>query len=255
MTAVTVAILGVATTLMLAAVKAAWQLWSRRKSGPAVEVQARMFTVPGEWREDAKTMRFAGLALVEVEVTSRGGRDVSVEEWCFVSRSGDVIYPPPASRDGTSRGNDFMPSCPVPCDVRAHRGGHRWYLSLDWLETESEKRYWQFKELWRVADLRPCVRLAGNHGWVRSRRWGIRDEDPADEEPRRTDLAEWGLLCAKRWQDRLDSCRGWHDYRRWRREVSRPHRTVLRPALIPVSSDDGSLLEQPAIGRHPGPSA
>jgi hypothetical protein len=57
-------------------------------------------------------------------------------------------------------------------DVRAHHGGHRWYVSLDWLESESEKRYWQFKELWQVADLRPCVRLGGDTRWVRARRWG-----------------------------------------------------------------------------------
>lgn len=235
MTAVTVAILSVAATLMLATVKAVWQLWRQWKSGPAVEVRARMFIVPGEWRGDSKARRFADLPLVEVEVNDRGGPDVSVEEWCFVSRSGKVIYPPPTRRDSTSRGNDFMPSCPVPCDARAHRGGHRWYVSLDWLETESDKRYWQFKELWRVADLRPCVRLGGDRRWVRARRWGITDLDPADEEPRNTDLADFRFQCATRWRDWLDSWRGRHDYRRWRREVSQPHRAVLRLRLPPFS--------------------
>ena len=71
-------------------------------------------TVPGEWRGDSKTRWFADLPLVEVEESNRGGRDVSVEEWRFVSRSGEVIYLPPTRRDCTSRGNDFMPSCPVP---------------------------------------------------------------------------------------------------------------------------------------------
>jgi hypothetical protein len=158
-----------------------------------------------------------------------------------VSRSGEVIYPPPPRRDGTSRGNDFMPSCRVPCDVRAHHGGHRWYVSLSWLENESNKRYWQFKELWRVTDLRPCVRLGGDHRWVRARQWGITDENPADEDPRKTDLADWQLVCAMRWREWLDSWRGRRDYRRWRAEVSQPHQAVFRPALIPVISD-GPLL-------------
>jgi hypothetical protein len=210
-----------------------------------------MFTVPGEWRGDSKTRWSADLPLIQVEVSNRGGRDVSIKEWCFVSRSGEVMYPPPTRRDGTSRGNDFMPSCPVSCDVRAHRGSHRWYVSLNWLESESDKRYWQFNELWRVADLRPCVRLDGDRRWIRARRWGIADEAPADEEPRKTDLAEWRLLCATRWREWLDSWCGWHDYRRWRREVSRPHRAVLRPALIPVSSADGSPLEWAAIAGRP----
>lgn len=244
----TVAVLSLAATLLLSAVKAVWQMWSRRNSDPVVQVQARMFTVPAEWRGDAKTRRFADLSLVEVEVGNRGGRDVSVEEWCFVSRGGKVIYPPPARRDGTSRANDSMPSCPVPCDARAHHGCHRWYVSLDWLENEGDKRYRQFKELWRVADLRPCVRLGGDRRWVRARRWGIADKDPADEEPRKTDLAEWRSRCAMCWRERLNSWRGRHDYRHWRTEVSRPHRAVLRPALIPVRSADGSLLE----GSPPG---
>lgn len=242
MTALTVAIFSVAATLMLAAVKAVWQLWAQRKSGAAVEIRAGKFTVPGEWWGDSRTRWFADLPLVEIEVDNRGGHDVSVEEWCFVPRSGKPIYPPPTRRDGTSRGNDFMPGCPVPCDAREHHGGHRWYVSLDWLDSESDKRYWQSKELWRVADLRPCVRLGGDRRWVRARRWGITELDPADEEPRKTALADWRFQCASRWRDWLDSWRGRHNYRRWRREVSRPHRAVLRPALIPVSSADDSAV-------------
>jgi hypothetical protein len=255
MTAVTVAILSLAATLMLASVKAVWRLWARRKSGPAVEVRARIFTVRGELRADSHTRRFSDLPLVEVEVSNRGERGVSVEEWCFVSRSGDVIHPPPTRWDGTSRGNDFMPSCPLPCNTRAHCGGHRCYVSLDWLESERDKRYWEFKELWQLADLRPCVRLGGDRRWVRARRWGIADDEPADDEPRKTDLAEWSSRCATRSREWLDSWRGWHNYRRWRREVNRPHRVVFRPALIPVRSVDGSLFEWAAIAKHPGQGA
>jgi hypothetical protein len=244
-----VAVLSLAVTLMLAAVKAVWQLRSRGKQSPVVHVRARMFTAPGEWRGDSKTRRFADLPLVEVEVSNRGGCDVSVEEWRFVSRGGDVIYPPPARRDGTSPGNDFMPSCPVPCDARAHRGGHRWYVSLDWLESENGQRYRQLQELWRLADLRPCVRLGGERRWVRARQWGIADEDPADGEPRKTDLAEWRSRCATRGREWLDSWPGWHDYRRWRKEVSRPHRAALRPALIPVGSSGARPRSAPDAGR------
>jgi hypothetical protein len=114
-----------------------------------------------------------------------------------------------------------MPNCPVPCDAGAHRGGHRWYVSLDCLESESVKRYWQSKELWRIADLRPCVRLGGDLRWVRARRWGITELDPVDEEPLKTDLADWRFQCATCWRDWLDSRRARHDYRRWCREVSR----------------------------------
>ena len=222
----------VGVTVMIAAVGAAWQLWVRQRSGPGLRVRARMFLVPGDLREgSSETVQSAGLQLVEVEARNCGGSDVSAEDWCFVSRSGVVIYPPSPAWPCDEVP---VPSCPVPCEAAAHRGGHRWYLSANWLWSECAKNEERAQTLVRVEDLRACVRRGGDGRWIRARRWGVADEDAAGNEPHATALGEWWFRCADRWQGWLEAWPGWIGYWQRQREMSRPVVAHLNPARIPV---------------------
>jgi hypothetical protein len=215
---------------MIAAVGAAWQLWVRQRSGPGLRVQARMLVVPGQLREGASQNVWPeDLQLVEVEARNCGGSDVSAEKWRFVSRSGVVIYPRSSSQPGEEVP---VPSCPVPSDAAAHRGGHRWYVRADWLWKECEDNERRTGKPIRFEDLRACVQRGGDGRWIRARRWGIADEDAAGDEPRATALHDWWSRCAGQWRGSLKSWQGWIRYWRRQREMSRPVKAHLNPAWI-----------------------